>query len=310
VEFPHLERLSRAECRQLLPAAPVGRLAMPTSHFPTLEPVSFALIEGEVVVAARAGSAGDAVAAGTVVAFEADVLDHARRQGWSVVVTGRVEDLDPDVVPLVIPHLGPWPVAASDRLLLVRSDRVAGQRIVTGPAAAPGGRDEGAAAPAEAPDSPGPRPVLTRRTIHPDEALARLAHGGQEVGRLVITLAGEPAVFPLNFTVDAEAIVFRTASGTKLSGIARSMATFEVDAIDASGQGWTVAFEGLAQDVLDTDPPALQARVAGLPLVAWPGGNRPHVVRITPYRVHGTAWTAQVPGSADTIAGSAPVHQA
>ncbi len=27
----------------------------------------------------------------------------------------------------------------------------------------------------------------------------------------------------------------------------------------------------------------------------WPGGDRLHVVRITPYRVHGTAWTAVVP---------------
>jgi len=81
VEFPHLERLTRAQCRELLPGATVGRLAVPTPNFPTVEPVSFAMIEGELVVAARAGSAADAVAAGTVLSFEADGLDNASHGG-------------------------------------------------------------------------------------------------------------------------------------------------------------------------------------------------------------------------------------
>ncbi|MCA1847234.1 MAG: pyridoxamine 5'-phosphate oxidase family protein, partial [Actinobacteria bacterium] len=133
MEFPHLERLTRAACRQLLPSAPLGRLAVPTPNFPTLEPVSFALVEGELVVAVRPGSAGDAVAEGTTVAFEADVLDHALREGWSVVVGGPVEELDADVASLVRPLLGPWPVAEGDRLLLIRSERISGKRIVAGP---------------------------------------------------------------------------------------------------------------------------------------------------------------------------------
>jgi uncharacterized protein len=303
VEFPHLERLTRAECRQLLPNATVGRLAVPTPNFPTLEPVSFAVVEGELVVAARAGSAADAVAAGTVLSFEADVLDHAHNRGWSVVVSGPVEELDDDIAPLVRAQLGPWPVAASDRLLLIRSDRVSGQRIVSGPEA-------GVTAAAERPSGPatdsGDAPGYTRRAITTDEAFALLARGGQHVGRLVITVGGEPVVFPLNYAVDGEAIVFRTGVGTKLTGITRSLATFEVDDIDASGQGWTVVFEGLAQEVLDADPETLQARVAAIELDTWPGGDRTHVVRIRPYRVHGTAWTmVPVPAAAGTASASA-----
>lgn len=291
MEFPHLERLSRAECRQLLPTAPVGRLAVPNPHFPTLEPVSFAVIEGELVVAVRAGSAGEALAAGTSVTFEADVLDHAFRRGWSVVVKGPVEDLDADVVPLVAHLLGPWPVASGDRLLLIRSEGITGQRIVSGPALSPGKEPTGALAPSRPAVDPG-RPVFARRTIDTEEALSLLERGGQHVGRLVLTVSGQPLVFPLNYAVDDGAIVFRTEVGTKLTGITRSMATFEVDHIDDSGDGWTVAFEGLAQEVLDTDPEALRARIAAIALDSWPGGDRPHVVRITPYRVHGTAWTA------------------
>jgi len=55
---------------------------------PSVEPVSFALVDGEVVVAVRSGSAGDAVTAGSPVAFEADVLDRRFHQGWTVVVRG------------------------------------------------------------------------------------------------------------------------------------------------------------------------------------------------------------------------------
>jgi len=285
MEFPHLERLSAAESRRLLPGAPVGRLVVPTPNFPTLDPVSFAVVEGELVVAVRAGSAGDAVAAGTVVAFEADVLDRERRRGWSVVVKGPVEDLDADVAELVKPLLSPWPVAPDDRVLLVRSERVSGQRIVSDPAAP--GADTAVADPPVNGTSP-----ATRQGIAVDAALDLLRRGDEAVGRLAICLAGEPMVFPLNYVVDGEAVVFRTQVGTKLSGIARSLATFEVDHFDASGRGWSVTFEGLAQEVLDADPATLRARIDSLALDTWPGGDRPHVVRITPYAVRGTTWTA------------------
>jgi hypothetical protein len=99
-------------------------------------------------------------------------------------------------------------------------------------------------------------------------------------------------VFPLNYAVDGDAIVFRTQVGTALTGITRSLATFEVDHIDASGAGWAVTFEGLAQEVLDADPAALRARIDALTLDTWPGGDRAHVVRITPYSVRGTMWSA------------------
>ena len=293
MDFPHLERLSRAECRQLLPSAPLGRLAVPTSHFPTLEPVSFAVVEGELIVAVRAGTAGEVVAAGTVVTFETDVLDQAARQGWSVVVSGPVEELDPEVASLVRPLLAPWPVTDSDRLLLIRSERITGQRVVARP-------DEANAASVEPVaiaiplDTPTPS-AIARRELPPEEALTRLRRGGQTVGRLVVGLPDGPAVFPLNFGLDGDALVFRTQVGTKLTAITRSLATFEVDDFDSSGSGWAVTFEGLAQEVLDSDPAALQARMAVTAVDTWPGGDRPHVVRITAYRVHGTAWTVAQP---------------
>ena len=300
MESPRLERLTAVDCRRLLPRATLGRLAVPTPNFPTLDPVSFAVVEGELVVAVRAGSAGDALAAGTVVAFEADVLDRVLREGWSVVVKGPVEDLDADVAELVRPLPVPWPAAPGDRLLLIRSGQITGQRVVSGSSATP---DSSALVSALA-LVPAPRgePVgMARRNLPSDKALALLQTGDQPVGRLVVTVAGEPSVFPLNYALDGDAVVFRTKVGTKLSGITRSLATFEVDQIDASGQGWSVTFEGLAQEVLDADSAAFQARINALAPDAWPGGDRSHIVRITPYAVRGTSWTAIV--AAATTAG-------
>jgi hypothetical protein len=203
------------------------------------------------------------------------------------VVKGPVEDLDPDVVELVRPALTPWRAGAGDRLLLIRSERVTGGRIVSEPLTPLPEK----AAPASVPASAG-SPAVTGRELASEEALTLLRRGEERVGRLAICLSGDPLVFPLNFAVDGDAIVFRTQVGTKLSGIARSLATFEVDHIDASGQGWAVTFEGLAQEVLDSDPADFQARIAALALDSWPGGDRSHLVRITPYAVRGRAWTA------------------
>jgi nitroimidazol reductase NimA-like FMN-containing flavoprotein (pyridoxamine 5'-phosphate oxidase superfamily) len=200
------------------------------------------------------------------------------------VCKGPVEELDPDVAELVRPLLSPWAPAPTDRLLLIRSERITGQRIVSGsssPEAVP-----------TSPSTPAPAEQPARRNLLSHEALAQLRTGDQPVGRLVLTVAGEPSVFPLNFALDGDAIIFRTQAGSKLTGITRSLATFEVDQIDASGHGWSVTFEGLAQEVLDADPASLWTRIEALTLESWPGGDRPHLVRITPYAVRGTTWTA------------------
>src|SRR4051812_38608150 len=117
MEYAHLERLTAAECRRLLPGASVGRLVLPTPNFPTVEPVAFAPVDGGVAVVVRAGSAGDAAPPGTPVAFEADVLDHGLRQGWSVVVKGGLMPLDADIDTTVDAPFTPWPAGPGDRIL-------------------------------------------------------------------------------------------------------------------------------------------------------------------------------------------------
>lgn len=83
------ERLTRAECLDLLASLPIGRLVYTRQALPAIQPVNFALSNGEIII--RAGTGGTVIAAarGDIVAFEADALDTSTRSGWSVTVIGR-----------------------------------------------------------------------------------------------------------------------------------------------------------------------------------------------------------------------------
>lgn len=71
-----------------------------------------------------------------------------------------------------------------------------------------------------------------------------------EVGRLVTVVAGRADIFPVNYLVDDDHIVIRTAEGTKLAGaIASEEVLFEVDHTDDGRHaGWSVVIRGVAQE--------------------------------------------------------------
>ena len=62
----------------------------------------------------------------------------------------------------------------------------------------------------------------------------------QQVGRLAVNAEHHPLVFPVNYGMDGDTIVLRTAPGTKLSAAAHANVTFEVDSIDqVARRGWS-----------------------------------------------------------------------
>lgn len=70
--------------------------------------------------------------------------------------------------------------------------------------------------------------------------------GTQSVGRLVTSVGGVVDLVPINFVVDGDSLVFRTASGSKLAGLTvNSAVVFEVDSIGDEG-GWSVVVHGSA----------------------------------------------------------------
>ena len=123
--------------------------------------------------------------------------------------------------------------------------------------------------------------------LSPDECLQLLRSHPQRIGRVGIADDGRrPIVLPVNYAMDDDAVVFRTAEGTKLGAAVRgAFVAFEVDDVDVAWQeGWSVLVRGQASEVTDPDE---VARLEGLPLHPWAAGDRERFVRIRPDAVTG-----------------------
>lgn len=117
------------------------------------------------------------------------------------------------------------------------------------------------------------------------ECLRLLA--SEEVGRLAVIASGDPMIFPVNYVLDAESVVFRTAPGSKLDDGPRARACFEIDCFDRSShRGWSVVAVGRLEEVTSYDPPTF-ARVQKLGVDPWAGGDRSHWMRLVPDSITG-----------------------
>ena len=110
-----------------------------------------------------------------------------------------------------------------------------------------------------------------------EECLTLLA--GQTVGRVGITIAALPVIFPVNFALLDGDIVFRSSPGSKLTAAAqRAVVAFEVDAVDGMYHaGWSVLVVGPAHEILDR---AELEQANALPLAPWAPGAKGHYIRI------------------------------
>ena len=72
-----------------------------------------------------------------------------------------------------------------------------------------------------------------------------------EVGRLAVSIANHPDIFPINYVVDHGTIVFRTAEGTKFAAaVLGSSVAFETDGYkSATGEAWSVVVKGRATEI-------------------------------------------------------------
>ncbi len=124
-------------------------------------------------------------------------------------------------------------------------------------------------------------PVVT--VLSQDECWALLR--SSEVGRLAVVVHGRPEIFPVNFVVDHGTVVFRSAGGTKLSGLEeRAAAAFEADGYDRHERtAWSVVAHGAVEpfasvELVDTD---------NLPLYPLMAGPKPRFIRIVADSISG-----------------------
>lgn len=89
-----LRILTEDECRDLLGTVPLGRVVFTDRALPAVQPVSFALSDGEVIIVTAAGSKLSVAVRDAIVAFETDDFDPEIAEGWSVVVIGHARVIE------------------------------------------------------------------------------------------------------------------------------------------------------------------------------------------------------------------------
>ncbi|ORB30751.1 pyridoxamine 5'-phosphate oxidase family protein [Mycolicibacterium parafortuitum] len=108
--------------------------------------------------------------------------------------------------------------------------------------------------------------------------------GSVSLGRLVTTVNGWTEIFPVNFVVQKNTVLFRTAEGTKLLTTAlNEYVVFEADDHNLA-EGWSVVVRGKAR-LLATSTEIAEARRASL--YPWIATQKERFVRITPQTVTG-----------------------
>ena len=107
-----------------------------------------------------------------------------------------------------------------------------------------------------------------------------------QIGRLAVLEGGQPLVLPVNYGLDGESVIFRTAAGTKLDAARRSPACFEIDGFDRPTQsGWSVVVRGRLEEVTTLHGPVFD-RIRSLS-EPWVEGERTHVLRLLPSVISG-----------------------
>lgn len=128
---------------------------------------------------------------------------------------------------------------------------------------------------------------VDRRTgldvIDRQECVALLAR--TTVGRLALWTGSTTEVFPVNYAVDGEDIVFRSADGTKVRLAQRADVAFEIDELDpATRSGWSVVVHGRVEEVA---PHVAATYAERLGVDPWSPSEKPHVLRIRATSVTG-----------------------
>ena len=107
---------------------------------------------------------------------------------------------------------------------------------------------------------------------------------GTKHGRLVVSVAGEPDIFPVNFVTSDRKIYLRTAPGNKLAQLTiNSAVLFETDGI-LSDEAWSVVLRGTARVLTNS---AELERVEALGLKTWVPTLKDFYVEIAPTSLSG-----------------------
>jgi len=132
---PVLEILAPAQCRAYLGAAGIGRFLFLAPRGPVAVPVNYRILDGDVVF--RTGSAAVMAACrpGPLASFEADHMDDALSEGWSILVSGAATIVTAGEKLAEAAALGitPWPGGDHGTCIRLAATEITGRRIRASP---------------------------------------------------------------------------------------------------------------------------------------------------------------------------------
>lgn len=111
--------------------------------------------------------------------------------------------------------------------------------------------------------------------------------GLSSVGRIGLSMDALPAIFPVNYIVDGDSVVFRAAIGTRLAEASnRGVVAFESGYIDPGGLGgWSVLAVGIP---CETGDPADRLQLALHHPAAWSRTGQDRFFRLAIDMISGT----------------------
>lgn len=136
--------LDRADCRRLLAAGGLGRLAVNLGDGPpVIRPVNYVFDDrsDSVVFRTALGSKFHALSHSVQAAFEIDGTDPSGPTGWSVIILGVIEEVTDKSELRRLEAIGvePWAPGFKAHWIRIRARTVSGRRIVTTADVGPGG---------------------------------------------------------------------------------------------------------------------------------------------------------------------------
>jgi Pyridoxamine 5'-phosphate oxidase len=132
-----LEALPREESLRLLGSVSLGRVVFTNFALPAIRPVNHLVEDDKIIIRTHLGSSivSAVDGTGTVVAYEADMIDPDDHLGWSVIVVGKASLLtDSAEIARYRTILQPWLSGAMDDVIVITADLVDGFRLARGQA--------------------------------------------------------------------------------------------------------------------------------------------------------------------------------
>ncbi|MEO6880541.1 MAG: pyridoxamine 5'-phosphate oxidase family protein [Mycobacteriaceae bacterium] len=114
----------------------------------------------------------------------------------------------------------------------------------------------------------------------------------QEVGRLGVVVRHWPLIIPVNYRLDEQTVVIRSA-GVVAEAADHANVTFQIDQVDPLAHtGWSVLVRGLAEVVGENHRPWIAEHTHQTRVEPWAPGDRGQWIRIITQQVTGRRITA------------------